>query len=309
MGATSSNKAQKEEKKLYPLPDNTLLNNRYTVKRFLNYGGSSFVYIGRDDLGNKIIIKEFIEHTCFVRKKGEKNIDILSGFFQLYTEKLTSFELEMERLASINSPYVIRILDYFSANNTHYFVMEFSAGIPLLDYIKNQKIYRVDDKKISNLLCDCLCGLQVFQHLNWIHCDIKPDNILVNPKTKKAFIIDLGSTFQMQRKSFLESTFDKRNRVAISDDYCAPDFFIHEDVDIQNEYKKMPYPVGYWTDYFSLSKTFTVKFSHQNSSAIIRDLLKKMGDPSPFIRSRIQIANAISLCEKAASLPYRQVKK
>lgn len=285
-----------ESEKLAPLANNSILNGRYQIHHLIDLGGSSFVYIARDENGKKVIIKELIERESCLRKYGSFDVEIIPELRHFFQEKLTSFLLELERLSAINSPYFISILDYFESNNTHYLVLDFVRGIPLYAFFSQSKIHLIDEKKMKEILLDCLQALRVLQHQKWVHCDIKPNNILVDIQSQKAIFIDLGSTFQIERKSFLEVQADERDTVAISDVYSAPELVKTDDL---TPVPNSSYWVGFWTDYFSLGKTFSAVLTrYKMTSPVISEIIDELTQHQPTKRCQILIDELIARSQK-----------
>ena len=83
-----------------PLPDGYRLNN-YTIEKLLSSGGFSIVYLGRDDSGAPVAIKEYLPAALVIRVDGaevkinsEENLSVfrvaidhsqVSGQFLHYT--------------------------------------------------------------------------------------------------------------------------------------------------------------------------------------------------------------------------------
>jgi serine/threonine protein kinase len=113
------------------------------------------------------------------------------------------FQLELETLQSIQSQCYNYLLCYeanFEDDKHYYLVTEFLDGfMELAEYIRyvhEVKIGKVADhitsKQLGQIILNIIKGVQQLHSLGIGHRDLKPGNILVNPKTLKIKIIDFG---------------------------------------------------------------------------------------------------------------------
>ena len=97
----------------------------YRIDRQISRGGFSIVYRAFDDGGGPVAIKEYLPSSLVLRTEG----DIVRAST---AENLTSFRYGMKcffeegrALAKINHPNVVRVLNFFRANETVYMVMRY----------------------------------------------------------------------------------------------------------------------------------------------------------------------------------------
>jgi serine/threonine protein kinase len=101
---------------------------------------------------------------------------------------------EGRALAKLNHPNVVRVLNFFRANETVYMVMQYERGRTLQDYI--QKHQRRDRESfIRYVFTRMLNGLREVHAHKLLHLDLKPSNIyLRNDGTP--VLIDFGAARQ-----------------------------------------------------------------------------------------------------------------
>ena len=74
--------------------------------------------------------------------------------------------------------------------------MKYYSSKSLHDYIQGNNLLKDDKLLIINKLCECLKDIH---SRNIIHCDIKPQNIIYNHKTKELLIIDFGASIKVNK--------------------------------------------------------------------------------------------------------------
>jgi hypothetical protein len=102
---------------------------------------------------------------------------------------LGRFRAEMQILATLDHPYIARLLDGgATADGLPYLVMEYVDGIPIDRYCRE---HALNAERICELFCK-VCEAVAFAHRNLIiHRDLKPGNILVTAEgTPK--LLDFG---------------------------------------------------------------------------------------------------------------------
>jgi serine/threonine protein kinase len=104
-------------------------------------------------------------------------------------ESLIGFETELTILRSLKSPYVPKYLGSGNMATRPYIAMERVEGRPLEDYIKEGKVFTIDE--VVRIGADLAQAVQSLHSQDAIHLDIKPENILIDDKGKLT-LIDFG---------------------------------------------------------------------------------------------------------------------
>ena len=104
-------------------------------------------------------------------------------------ESLIGFETELTILRALKSPYVPQYLGSGNMATRPYIAMERVDGRPLEDYIKEGKVFTIDE--IVRIGADLAQAVQSLHSQDAIHLDVKPENILIDEKGKLT-LIDFG---------------------------------------------------------------------------------------------------------------------
>lgn len=143
-----------------------LLAGRYEIIRPLGSGGMARVFLAHDQLLDR-----------------EVAIKMLREQFEGDKELLEQFRREAKSAARLIHPYIINIYDVVASEEGQYIVMEYVEGTTLKTYLQQEKLGLNAILEIGVRLAD---ALQHAHSRNIIHCDIKPQNILLdrhlNPK-------------------------------------------------------------------------------------------------------------------------------
>ena len=128
------------------LPENTILAERYLLRRVIGAGGFGITYQAFDTLNNTdCAIKEFVPTGVAQRERnGELTPETENkrAIFLHARKRFMEEAMTLKRLAYI--PQVVRITDYFYENNSAYFVMEFLRG---------QTLRQVDYTLLATFVC------------------------------------------------------------------------------------------------------------------------------------------------------------
>lgn len=138
------------------------------------------------------------------------------------------FHTERQILANIRHPNVARLLDGgTSADGFPYIVMEYTPGLPIDSYCQ---INKLSIRKILGLFLTVCETVQHAQQNLIVHCDLKPDNIIVgadgNPKLLDFGIAQLLDPIRRQATKSLG--FSGTN--PMTPDYAAPEQLSNETV-------------------------------------------------------------------------------
>ena len=174
-----------------PLPEGHKL-FEYKVLRLLGQGGFGTTYLCHDEhLQKQCVVKEFTPHSLIVRG-SDGDIDALRRNWQrAFAVARNAFLDEARKLAKFNHPNIVRVNRYFEAHNTAYFVMDHEAGRSMRSLLRRESDTFTEEEIVALILPLCR-GLVELHHAGLIHCDIKPENIIVRPDGSAA-LIDFGA--------------------------------------------------------------------------------------------------------------------
>lgn len=166
----------------------------YQIDRVLSGGGFSFVYLARDKRGNSVAIKEYLPNTLAQRldeeRVGPSSAENLAGF----RHGLKCFFEEGRALAKIEHDNIVRVINFFRANDTVYMVMQYERGKSLQDYIRAHPA-PAKELFVRRLFSELLNGLREVHTHKLLHLDIKPANIHIR-LNGSPILLDFGSARQ-----------------------------------------------------------------------------------------------------------------
>ena len=151
--------------------EKSILNGRYKIIRPVGYGGMAQVFLAHDELLDRNVAVKMLRDQFLSEK-----------------ELLEQFQREAKSAARLVHPYIINIYDVVSEDNNQYIVMEYVDGVTLKEYMQEHKLSLNAVLEIGVRLAD---ALQHAHSHHVIHCDIKPQNILLD-KNMNPKIADFG---------------------------------------------------------------------------------------------------------------------
>jgi serine/threonine protein kinase len=157
-----------------------LLNDRYALQKPLASGGMSHVWLGRDELlGRTVAIKILREE--YTRKPD-------------FQER---FRHEAQAIARLSHPNLVTVYDFGIQGDLYFMIMEYIEGEDLKTYLHRARPQPLDTwLDIAIQVCE---GLGLAHRAGLVHCDIKPQNILLAPDLT-AKIADFGIARAMVSK-------------------------------------------------------------------------------------------------------------
>ena len=177
-----------------PLPEGTIL-QRYRILRVLAVGGFSFVYLAHDENDAPVAIKEYLPSTLALRVNGARHPQVEPEDLARFRIGMKSFFEEAGALAHLEHPNVVRVLDFFRANDTVYLVMRYERGRSLAEHIKSHR-GALEELWVRNTFAQLADGLREVHTHKLLHLDIKPGNVyLRNDGTP--LLIDFGAARQV----------------------------------------------------------------------------------------------------------------
>ena len=174
------------------LPEGTVLFRKYLVGKVIGRGGFGITYIGYDlDLQLKVAIKEYF--PAGVSYRSSRSYDVISDTSSssqnhtAFSKGCEAFLDEARMLASVNSPYIVHVRDFFREHGT---------ALPLIEQLD-----KLHEKNI-------------------IHRDIKPENIML---VKDWFgvhliLLDFGAA-----RSFISGNVSKTFTAVVTPGFAPPE--------------------------------------------------------------------------------------
>lgn len=149
-----------------------LLNDRYQLEAPLGSGGMAMVYRARDlmlerTVAIKILRKSYANDPAFRER----------------------FRLEAKAAANLTHPNIATVHDFGLDANQLFFVMELIPGTDLKKMLKQRGQLPPDEA--VDLLVQACAGIGYAHRAGLVHCDIKPQNILITPD-RRVKVVDFG---------------------------------------------------------------------------------------------------------------------
>lgn len=176
-----------------PLPRGYQLLN-YTIVKQLSAGGFSIVYLAHDERDHPVAIKEYLPNGLALRSEGAQVIATSADKLALFRYGMKCFFEEGKTLATIAHPNIVRVINFFRANETVYMVMEYERGRTLQKEIQITS-GGVKENMILYVFVHLLNGLREVHLQKMLHLDIKPANIYIR-RDGSPVLLDFGSARQ-----------------------------------------------------------------------------------------------------------------
>ena len=220
------------------LPDGLDIGGYRIVKK-IAAGGFSIVYLAEDAQGHRVAIKEYLPATLASRKFGQLQPAVTNEHLELYRVGLKYFLDEGRALASISHPNIVRVLNFFRANDTVYMVMGYEQGRSLQDHITRRKKAGdkplVSEQAIRWMFAQVMDALREVHTHKLLHLDLKPANIYLRDDGTP-ILLDFGAARQTLHADL--STLHPM----YTPGFAAPELSIKKEL-------------GPWTDIYSIGAT------------------------------------------------------
>lgn len=226
------------------LLEETLLHEKYQIKKVLGQGGFGITYLAYDQtLQQNVAIKEYFPVKIVRRlgntlRKGQGEYELSAtamvypqnGQEEKYLNGMQNFLEEAQVLfGKFDVEGLAAVKDYFEENGTAYIVMEYLSGPTLQEYEKEHK-GKISEKQAEILLEPVINALAYIHSIGIVHCDISPDNLIFN-KEGQLKLIDFGAA--------------KNKKKEKEEQYCKGGYTALEQY-LEKEF------VGPWSDVYSL---------------------------------------------------------
>jgi serine/threonine protein kinase len=189
-------------------------------------------FIIRDEIGHGGMGVVYSAHQISLDRPSA--VKVLNHKYAKDFEFVANFVKEARAAARLNHPNIVQAYAVGADSDIFYFAMEFVDGETMKQIMKREKIIPID--KAMNIIQEITEALDYgWKEQKMIHCDIKPDNIMITSKGI-AKLADLG----LARRA--EDTQDDDDEVLGTPQYISPEQLTGDKLDIR-------------TDIFSLGAT------------------------------------------------------
>lgn len=166
----------------------------YAIKSILGQGGFGITYLAYDlNLEREVAIKEYMPAE-FAHRDEQYRVHALNDEKQaLYQWGLERFISEARTLSKFEHPNIVKVHAVFEENGTGYMVMSYEYGQSLQNMLDEHQT--LEEDVLLRVIRPLMSGLDVVHSHNFIHRDIKPDNIFIR-KDGTPVLLDFGSARQ-----------------------------------------------------------------------------------------------------------------
>jgi serine/threonine-protein kinase len=163
----------------------TSLGSGYRVSRELGGGGMAHVFVADDpDIHQRVVIK-VLSPDLAAGVDGER------------------FKREIQVATRLHHPRIVPVLSAASAGDILYYTMPFIEGETVRALLHREGQLAAD--RAVAVVRDVADALAYAHAENIVHRDIKPDNILVDHATGRAFVTDFGIARAIERAADIVS--------------------------------------------------------------------------------------------------------
>ncbi|HEV2457359.1 MAG TPA: protein kinase [Ktedonobacterales bacterium] len=175
-----------------------MIADRYELQTHLATGGMAAVFRAMDH-----------------RLRRPVAIKVLRELEQADPRGIVRFRREARAVAALRSPYIVEVYDFFVDAGCYYLVLELIEGVNLKRHIADHGPLAVEDA-LPIAIQVCLALAEAHEH-GFIHRDIKPQNILLDP-SGVARLTDFGIVYMPHATSVTSSGL-----VLGTADYVSPE--------------------------------------------------------------------------------------
>ena len=163
----------------------------YILGVALGQGGFGITYIALNTItGQRVAIKEYFPNHCCGRNNSTY-VYPSYGQEDTFIKGRAHFLQEAQMLQSLSDiDSIVKVYDYFEANNSAYLVMEFLDGRSLKDHVEHHG--KMEAQSFLQQIRPLMDDMVKMHQRGVVHRDIAPDNIILLPDGQLK-LIDFGA--------------------------------------------------------------------------------------------------------------------
>ena len=117
-------------------------------------------------------------------------LKILQRDFRADKDQIAELKHELAVGKTLEHDNVIRIFDYYDQHGLPLLAMQLFNARNLKIEMRENLVYVAQNAR--EIMVQCAKGLQHLHEKSWIHCDVKPDNFLLDPESNAVKLIDFS---------------------------------------------------------------------------------------------------------------------
>ena len=204
------------------------------INAILGVGASGITYQVTDPaIGTLFALKEYLPAKHANRQQDGRVLPIDEQSAAAFARGLKQFLNEARTVAALDHPNIVKVLRYFEANGTAYFLMPFYRGQALHERIESTGVLNREDAKA--LMLPLMDALEYIHQEGIVHQDIKPANIYMTDQGDPV-LLDFGVAAALSEASGQSPGLG-------SEGYAAPEQSSRDGL------------IGPWTDIYALAAT------------------------------------------------------
>lgn len=201
------------------------------INAVLGVGTFGITYLVTDPaIGTRFALKEYLPSKHVSRQEDGEVLPKNEQSRQVFVSGLKLFLAEARMIAALDHPNVAKVLRYFEANGTAYFLMPYYQGQALHHLLESRGTFDRDNARA--LMLPLMNALEYIHKQGIVHQDIKPANIYMT-ENDGPILLDFGVA---------AADSDDPHKLG-SEGYAAPEQTVAHDL------------VGPWTDIYGLAAT------------------------------------------------------
>ncbi|HKU36772.1 MAG TPA: protein kinase, partial [Polyangiales bacterium] len=139
---------------------------RFQLRKLLGRGGNGSVYEAQDTRDGSLVAVKLLLDS--------------------HAQSILRFKSEFRRLADLAHDNLVRLLELFKEGDDWYFSMELVRGVTFREHVDGSEA----DAVRAGLL-QLMAAVESIHAAGYLHCDLKPSNVLVEP-SGRVVVLDFG---------------------------------------------------------------------------------------------------------------------